>query len=217
MSTNTLAKGVKLHQLFAIGFGTMVGVGWIMLAGGWIESAGTFGASIAFFVGALAVMIIGLCYGEMGMMFPQSGGEVVYAYEGFGTEISYAMGWFLALIFISACAFEAVSTAWILGAIFPALSQGTALYEFLDAPITVYSLLIGVGGSAILTWINLRGGRTAAKFQNLVIILFILSAAFFIIAGIANGSMENAKTSWMAKIKSMKVIINSDNFLTNTY
>ena len=188
-----LAKDIKLHHLFAIGFGTMVGVGWIMLAGGWIETAGTLGASIAFFGGAIAVIIIGLCYGEMGMLFPHSGGEVVYAYEGFGTVVSYAMGWFLVLIFVAACAFEAVSTAWILGAIFPSLNQGYFLYEFLDAPITVPSLIIGIGGTIFLTWLNLRGGKTAAKFQNYVIILFICSAAIFILTGIVSGSLENAK------------------------
>ncbi len=191
MSDNVLAKGIKLHQLFTIGFGTIVGVGWLMMAGGWIEKAGTMGASLAFLFGALAIIIIGLCYGEMGLLFPQSGGEVVYAYEGFGTPLSYAIGWFLVLIFVAACSFEAVSTAWILTVIFPAI-KGPVLYEFLGARVTVSSLLIGLGGMAFLIGLNWRGGSTSARFQDFAIILFTVAAAVFIMAGIFGGRLENA-------------------------
>jgi len=33
MHNEVLSKRLKLHQLFTIGFGSIVGVGWLMLAG----------------------------------------------------------------------------------------------------------------------------------------------------------------------------------------
>jgi len=192
MNKLVLSKRLKLHQLFTIGFGSIVGVGWLMLAGSWLETAGSLGAIIAFATGALAIVTIGLCYGEVGMLFPESGGEVVYAYEGFGTAVSFAMGWFLALVFVAACAFEAVSTAWIISVIFPGI-DGLVLYVFLGAEVTLPSLLIGLGGMAFLTWLNARGAYFAARFQDYVIYLFLCAAVMFVFAGIFGGTVENAR------------------------
>ena len=37
----TLRKGIGFYQLFAMGFGTIIGIGWIIVAGSWQYDQGT--------------------------------------------------------------------------------------------------------------------------------------------------------------------------------
>ena len=59
--TKTLGRG----EIWALAFGSVVGWGWVMLAGSWVTAAGTVGAIIAFIVGALFCSIIGMAYAEL--------------------------------------------------------------------------------------------------------------------------------------------------------
>jgi len=185
-----LKKDIRLYQLFSLGFGTIIGVGWLIVAGSWVLTAGPLGAIIAFVVGGLAISLVAMCYTEMGSRFPHSGGEVVYVYEAFGPAASFVVGWALILFYVSICAFEAISTAWIISILLPGF-EGPVLYTFLGVEITLASVVIGVGGMAFLTWLNYRGGGSSANFQDIATLLFALASVLFILGGIAGGKAEN--------------------------
>lgn len=207
MSTNTitLQKKIKFRQLFAIGFGTIIGTGWILVAGHWITTAGPGGAMVAFAVGALFIICLGLGYGEMGAAFPHSGGEVVYAYEGFGPLGGFVAGWILALVYVSTCAFEAVAAAWILSVLFPGFT-GPVLYSVMGSDITLTALVVSAGGVGAITWINFRGGASAASFQELTMWLLVAASLFFIAAALIKGTPDyrqpwferDATGSWLS-------------------
>src|SRR4030042_2343884 len=93
----TLKKELKLRHFFVLGFGCIIGVGWIVYIGIWLAQAGPLGSILAFLIGGSLMMFIGLCYAELATMLPVSGGEIAYAYEIFGLKTSFAVGWFLAL------------------------------------------------------------------------------------------------------------------------
>ena len=103
--SGSLGKEIKARHFFSLAFGCIIGVGWIIVLGEWLEIAGPLGAILGFAIGALVMMIVGLCYAELASMLPVSGGEVAYAYEIFGAKSSYAIGWFLALAYISVTSF----------------------------------------------------------------------------------------------------------------
>ena len=42
-----LQKSLNMKDVLALAFGTMIGWGWIMLAGSWVASGGVIGAVIA--------------------------------------------------------------------------------------------------------------------------------------------------------------------------
>jgi len=94
-------------QYFSFSFGTVVGVGWIVLLGDWLQRGGPAGAIIGFAVGGLLMALIGLCYAEASGMFPVSGGEMAFALEGFGKRAGFGTGWALVLVFIAAAAIAA--------------------------------------------------------------------------------------------------------------
>ena len=185
-----LARAIGGSEFFALGFGTIIGVGWIIVLGDWLRQAGPLGAILAFSLGGLAMTVVGLCYAELSTLLPVSGGELAYAYETFGVKACFATGWALALVYTSFTAFEAVSLGWVLGAMLPGI-EGPTLYVSRGAPVRLGSLLLGLGGMGLFTWLNYRGARSAARTQAVLTYSKIGFSAIFIVAGIAGGSAVN--------------------------
>jgi amino acid transporter len=186
----TLKRSLGTRQLFALGFGGIVGAGWVIALGSWLDQAGPVGAIAAFSLGGLIVSLIGVCYAEMMTTLPRSGGEVVYAYELFGSRACFAIGWLLTLAYIATTIFEALSVAWLIGALFP-VSAGPELYHVWGSPVAAGDLVLALGGMALITYVNYRGLEPAAAVQDLFTYLKILIAAVFIVAGLVGGKAAN--------------------------
>ena len=58
----------------ALGFGAMIGFGWVVLTGGWLDDAGTLGAALAMVAGGAIMAVVGLVYGELVAAMPAAGG-----------------------------------------------------------------------------------------------------------------------------------------------
>jgi amino acid transporter len=186
----TLRKEIRSSQFFTLAFGAIIGVGWLVVLGEWLRQAGPLGAILALLGGGSVMMLVGLCYAEMATMLPVSGGEVAYAYELYGVKTCFATGWFLALAYISVTAFEAISVGWIASVLFPGI-KGATLYASRGEPVQLGSLLLGLGGMVVLSWLNYRGARSAAIFQDLLTYGLIILSAAFISAGIVWGQAAN--------------------------
>lgn len=185
-----LGKEIKASHFFTIGFGCIIGVGWIIIIGEWLQAAGPLGSIIAFASGAVVMMIIGFCYAELATMMPVSGGEVAYTYEIYGLKSSYIIGWFLSLAYIASVSFEAVSAAWILNNLIGDF-RGPLLYSIRGDGVYLGSLLFSLGGTLFLGFLNFRGIKEAAFFQKLTTYGLLLIAALFIPAGIIFGKTGN--------------------------
>ena len=53
-STSQLSKEISSIDYLSIGFGSMIGVGWIIVLGDWLTQAGPMGAILAFVCGGIA-------------------------------------------------------------------------------------------------------------------------------------------------------------------
>jgi len=183
MTEKKLEKGIKLRHYFVLGFGCIVGVGWVVVLGEWLEQAGPLGALIGFAGGGSLMIIVGLCYGEMATMFPVAGGEIAYTYEIYGVKTSFLVGWFLTLCFIIYISFEAISAGWLLGELVPGV-KGALLYTNRGDPVHLGTLLFGLAGTVLLTYLNYRGIKAAVVFQEIFTYGLIVLSLVFIIAGI---------------------------------
>src|SRR5690349_7485087 len=96
-----LKKTLGGVQLFSMGFGSIVGVGWIVLMGFWFRQAGPGGTAVAFLLGGLLLALVGLCYAEMSTMLPVAGGEASFAFASFGTPVGFVVGWAMTLMMIA--------------------------------------------------------------------------------------------------------------------
>lgn len=190
-----LRREVRASQYFTMAFGAMVGVGWVIVLGEWLALAGPVGAIMAFLAGGAVMTVVGLCYAELVTALPVAGGELVYAYEVFGLRISFGVGWFLALAYVTTTVFEVISVGWVVGILFPAL-QGPVLYTFLDWPVHLGSLLLGMAGTVGFTWINLKGVGWAATVEDVLTWLLLALAGLFVAAGIFFGDVANLEPAF---------------------
>lgn len=181
-----LAKTLLLRHLFVLAFGMIIGVGWITVMGFWLGNGGSIGSILAFVGGWFFMVFVVLCYAEIAAMYPVSGGEVAYAFSIYGLRASFLAGWFLAFHYISVTAFEAISVGWVLSALLPGI-EGPVLYRVLGDEIDLTSLLVGLGGMAVITYVNHRGAELTAWFQSFSTYGLLAISAVFIVLGLAGG------------------------------
>jgi len=78
MPAPALKRSLRPIHLVAIGMGTTIGVGWIVIAGRWITDAGPGGAAAAFAIGGLLMLLVSRCYADLAARLPLSSGEYGY-------------------------------------------------------------------------------------------------------------------------------------------
>jgi len=187
-----LKRQIGLLQLFTLAFGTIIGVGWITVMGSWLEQAGPVGALIGFAGGGLVIVVIGLCYAELAGMYPVSGGEIAYAYAIYGPNAAFVVSWFLSLTYIGLSAFEAISVAWVVSALFEGFG-GPVLYTAFGHDVRLHALLLGIGVLVVLSIINYRGSNVATRFQDIMTYALLSISLIFIIAAFYVGDVSNLR------------------------
>src|SRR5258707_3942374 len=70
-----LARKLSLWNYFALGFGTMIGTGWVILMDDWLGRGGPLGAMIGFLMGGILLLPIGYVYGQWVRRLPDAAGE----------------------------------------------------------------------------------------------------------------------------------------------
>ncbi|MBF2719597.1 amino acid permease [Psychrobacter sp. NG254] len=187
-----LKKSLGMFDIIALAFGAMVGWGWVVLAGGWILSAGTWGAMLAFFLGGLAVILIGVTYAELASSMPITGGEHTYTHRALGVNVSFICSWSILFGYFSVVAFEAVALPTVVEYFIPNYNQG---YLWTIAGWDVYATWVGVGmlGSVIVTWLNIRGMEVSAWFQKTAVVgILFVGILLFIGAALYNPATSTA-------------------------
>ena len=130
----TLVRKLRLVDYFTLGWGTMVGVGWLVVMDDWLLRGGALGAILGFAIGGLLLLPIGYVYGKLVMVMPDAAGEVAYTAKVFPSTISFATGWMMVLAYFIVCPWEAVATGRIAAYIFPQLNQ-FELYRVAGKPV----------------------------------------------------------------------------------
>jgi len=185
-----LARKLRVTDYFTLGWGTMVGVGWLVVMDDWLLRGGPLGGVLGFAIGGALLLPIGYVYGKLVMAMPDAAGEVAYTAKVFPQPISFATGWMMVLAYFIVCPWEAVAVGKIAAYIFPALDS-VELYRISGRPVYLPHLIIGLGLTALLTLLNYRGIRLSAIFQNWTafgtIALFVVFVAF----GASKGSSRN--------------------------
>jgi len=185
-----LARALRVTDYFTLGWGTMVGVGWLVVMDDWLSRGGPLGASLGFAVGGALLLPIGYVYGQLVMSMPDAAGEIAYTAKVFSQFVSFATGWMMVLAYFIVCPWEAVAVGRIASYIFPALDS-IELYRVAGKPVYLPHLVIGLGLTALLTVLNYRGIRLSATFQNWTAFGTLALFVVFVSFGAAHGSPKN--------------------------
>lgn len=185
-----LARKLRVVDYFTLGWGTMVGVGWLVIMDDWLLRGGPLGGILGFAIGGSLLLPIGYVYGRLVMAMPDAAGEVAYTAKVFPRGISFATGWMMTLAYFIVCPWEAVAVGRIAAYIFPALDS-VELYQIAGRPVFLPRLVIGLSLTGLLTWLNYRGIRLSATFQNWTAFGTLGLFAVFVGLGVSKGSTHN--------------------------
>jgi APA family basic amino acid/polyamine antiporter len=171
-----LARKLRLHDYFALAFGTMIGTGWLVLMDDWLGRGGPVGAALGFAIGGFILLPVGYVYGQWVKRLPDAAGEAAYTAQVFPPIVSYFTGWMMLLAYFIVCPWEAVALGKIAAYIFPWLDS-FELYRVAGRPVFLPRLILGITLTLLLATINYRGVRLSANFQkamsSAVLLIFV--------------------------------------------
>ena len=186
----TLARKLRATDYFTLGWGTMVGVGWLVIMDDWLLRGGALGALLGFLIGGAVLLPIGWVYGKLVAVMPDAAGEIAYTSAVFPPWISFATGWMMTLAYFIVCPWEAVAVGRIAAYIIPGLDS-IPLYTIAGRPVYLPHLCVGLGLTALLTILNYRGIRLSATFQNWTSFGTLALFIVFVGLGVSHGSPAN--------------------------
>lgn len=191
----TLARKLRIVDYFTLGWGSMVGVGWLVVMDDWLLRGGALGALLGFVIGGTVLLPIAWVYGKLVAAMPDAAGEIAYtsaafAPAKFSRRISFATGWVMLLTYFIVCPWEAVAVGRIAAYIFPWLDS-VELYRIGSHAVFLPRLVIGLALTGLLTVLNYRGVRLSATFQNWTSFGTLGLFLIFAIAGVSRGSPAN--------------------------
>ncbi|MDR1136323.1 MAG: APC family permease [Clostridiales Family XIII bacterium] len=185
-----LKRAMSNKDVLALAFGTMIGWGWIMLAGEWVALAGILGAILAFAVGAVLCIFVGLTYAELTPALPLAGGELVFSYRGLGYIPSWITGWMITFAYVGVAAWEGPAFVTAIDYVLEIPRFGY-LWTIADFDVYISWVLVGAAGGFILAILNYRGIKSASIFQTFATIALGIGGIVFFFGSLANGDFQN--------------------------
>ena len=179
-------KVMGAWDILVIAFGAMIGWGWVINSGDWITTAGFAGSIIAMLIGGVMVFFVGLTYAELTSAMPQCGGEHVFSYRAMGPTGSFVCTWMIILGYVATSAFEATALPTVITYLFPEFNQ-VYLYSIAGKDIYLTTILLGVGVAVLITFINIRGAKTAAILQTVLTAIIAIAGILLVVGSAVNG------------------------------
>jgi basic amino acid/polyamine antiporter, APA family len=185
-----LARKLRITDYFALAWGTMVGVGWLVVMDDWLTRGGPLGGVLGFAIGGTMLIPIAYVYGRLVIAMPDAASEVAYTAKVFPPLVSFATGWMMVLAYFIVCPWEAIALGRIAAYIFPSLDS-MQLYSIAGRPIFLPHLVLGLVFTALLTILNYRGIHVSATFQSWATFATLALFVIFITFGASKGSPRN--------------------------
>src|SRR5712691_10535469 len=192
-------KAISRLDATALVVGSMIGSGIFIVSAEILREVHAPGFLLLVWgVSGLVTLMGALTYGELAAMFPKAGGQYVYLRESIGPLFGYLYGWTLFVVIqTGTIAAVAVAFARFTAVLWPSLSAevfpgwGTTLH----LPPPIGDILVGVSPQRlfaiasiiVLTWINVRGVKTAAFIQTTLTIIKTTALAALILLGVSVG------------------------------
>lgn len=188
-------RALSSFDATALVAGSMIGSAIFIVPADILRQVGSPGLSLVVWALTAAIVVVGAAtYGELSAMFPRTGGLYIYLRESISPLFGFLYGWTLFAV-IQTGAIAAVGAAFsrFAGVLVPALTPDVFLGATLllpSGPIEIglsWQRVLAIGSIVLLTWINLRGVRTAALLQTVLTVIKTSALAVLILLGFTIG------------------------------
>src|SRR6266536_2916525 len=192
-------RAISRLDATALVVGSMIGSGIFIVSADILRQVHSPGVLLFVWVLSGVVTLLGaLSYGELAAMYPKAGGNYIYLREAISPLFGYLYGWTLFVVIqTGTIAAVAVALARFTSVLWPGLSPdvfpGLGTTVHLPQPIGDIAVgispqrIFAIGSIVLLTWINVRGVRTAAFIQTTLTAIKTASLAVLILLGITIG------------------------------
>src|SRR6266849_3239467 len=211
-TTSQLHGRLSAVEYFTFGFGTMIGVGWVVLMDDWLSRGGPGGGMLGFLIGGLLLSPIAHTYGRLVQRIQDAGAEIAYTEGVMPPAVSFAAGWTMVLSYAIVCPWEAVATGNLLARVFPALNA-YQLYVIDGSPIFAPRLAVGLALTVLIVLLNYRGIKPSGLFQDVMTFGLLAIFAIFTLLGFAKGSGANmqplfapGRNPWLAIFLVLQIV-----------
>ncbi|XP_019731970.1 asc-type amino acid transporter 1 [Hippocampus comes] len=172
----TLKKEIGLLSACAIIIGNIIGSGIFVSPKGVLEHAGSVGLSLIVWVCGGGICVLGsMCYAELGVTIPKSGGDYSYVTEIFGGLIGFLLLWSAVLIMYP-------TTLAVIALTFANYVLQPAFQNCL--PPYAATRLLATTCVLFLTWVNCSSVRWATRIQDVFTVGKLLALGLIIIVGL---------------------------------
>jgi APA family basic amino acid/polyamine antiporter len=197
-------RAISRLDATALVVGSMIGSGIFIVSADILRQVHSPGLLLTVWLVSGVVTLLGaLSYGELAAMFPKAGGNYVYLREGISPLFGYLYGWTLFVVIqTGTIAAVAVAFARFTAVLWPGLSPEVlpGLGTTLQFPQPIGDIAVGVSPQrlfaiasiVLLTWINVRGVRTAAFIQTTLTAIKTAALAGLILLGFTIGRNAEA-------------------------
>jgi basic amino acid/polyamine antiporter, APA family len=195
-------KAISRLDATALVVGSMIGSGIFIVSAEILREVHAPGLLLVVWAASGVVTLMGaLTYGELAAMFPRAGGQYVYLREGISPLFGYLYGWTLfTVIQTGTIAAVAVAFARFTAVFWPGLTPDVFFGTTLQFPKPIGDIAVGLSPQRllavfsviVLTWINVRGVRTAAIIQTTLTAVKTGALALLILLGLTIGRHPEA-------------------------
>ncbi|KAM9817087.1 asc-type amino acid transporter 1 [Neosynchiropus ocellatus] len=171
-----LKKEIGLLSACAIIIGNIIGSGIFVSPKGVLEHAGSVGLSVIVWVCGGGICALGsMCYAELGVTIPKSGGDYSYVTEIFGGLVGFLLLWSAVLIMYP-------TTLAVIALTFANYMLQPAFQNCV--PPYVATRLLATVCVLFLTWVNCSSVRWATRIQDVFTVGKLLALTLIIIVGL---------------------------------
>nr|XP_057931267.1 asc-type amino acid transporter 1 isoform X1 [Doryrhamphus excisus] len=187
----TLKKEIGLLSACTIIIGNIIGSGIFISPKGVLEHSGSVGlALLVWLLGGCIAALGSLCYAELGVTIPKSGGDYAYVTEIFGGLMGFLLLWSAVLImYPTTLAVIALTfSSYVLQPVFPEC-----------APPYVATRMLSATCLLLLTWVNCSSVRMATRIQDIFTVGKLMALGLIIVVGLVQ--IFKGKTSYSAYLR----------------
>uniref|UniRef100_A0A8C5GP68 Asc-type amino acid transporter 1-like n=1 Tax=Gouania willdenowi TaxID=441366 RepID=A0A8C5GP68_GOUWI len=172
----TLKKEIGLLSACTIIIGNIIGSGIFISPKGVLEHSGSVGFALVIWVLGGCIATLGsLCYAELGVTIPKSGGDYSYVTEIFGGLMGFLLLWSAVIImYPTTLAVIALTfSSYILQPVFPNCVPPYMATRMLSAICVL-----------LLTWVNCSSVRMATRIQDIFTVGKLMALGLIIVVGL---------------------------------